>query len=91
MANPTDKKYQPNWEGPYTVVRVGTVESYALSIPDGTIVPTMWNVVHLNIIINVFFEDTIINKEYLLDILTDSLPSDRKSAGNSTITPSQAR
>ena len=36
-----------NWEGPYTVVRVGTVGSYALSKSDGTVVPKMWNAMHL--------------------------------------------
>ena len=33
-ANPADGKFQPKWEGPYTVVQVGTVGSYALSKPD---------------------------------------------------------
>ena len=47
MANPTDRKFQPNWEGPYIVVRVGTTGSYALSKPDGTAIPRMWNVMHL--------------------------------------------
>ena len=47
MANPTDEKFQPNWEGSYTVVRVGTAGSYALSRPDETIVPKMWNAMHL--------------------------------------------
>ena len=46
-ANPIDGKFQPNWEGPYTVVRVRTVGSYALSRPDGTAVPRMWNTMHL--------------------------------------------
>ena len=46
-ANLADGKFQPNWEGPYTVVRVGTVGSYVLSRPDGTIVPNMWNAMHL--------------------------------------------
>ena len=47
MANPTYKKFQPNWEGPYTVVRVGTVGSYALRKPNGTVVRRMWNSMHL--------------------------------------------
>ena len=47
MANPADEKFQPNWEGPYTMVRVGTVGSYALSRQDGTVVPRMWNSMHL--------------------------------------------
>ena len=46
-TNLVDKKFQPNWEGPYTVVRVETVGSYALSKPDGTVVPRMWNSMHL--------------------------------------------
>ena len=46
-ANPVDRKFQFNWEGPYTVVRVGTSGSYALSRPDRTVVPRMWNVRHL--------------------------------------------
>ena len=46
-ANPANGKLQANWEGPYKVVRVGTVRSYALSKPDGTSVPKMWNAMHL--------------------------------------------
>ena len=46
-ANPTDGKFQPNWEGSYTVVRVETVRSYALSRLDGIAVPRMWNAMHL--------------------------------------------
>ena len=46
-ANPTDGKFQPNWEGPYTVVRVGAAGSYALNKLEGTLVPKMWNVMHL--------------------------------------------
>ena len=45
MANLVDVK--PNWEGPYTVVRVGVAVSYALNKLDGTPVPRMWNVMHL--------------------------------------------
>ena len=30
-ANPTEGKFQPNWEGPYTVVRVEAIESYTLN------------------------------------------------------------
>ena len=40
-------KFQPNWEGPYVIVRVGAVGSYALNKLDGTLVPRMWNVMHL--------------------------------------------
>ena len=47
MDNPADEKFQPNWEGPYTVVRVETVGSYALSRPNETVVPRMWNAMHL--------------------------------------------
>ena len=46
-ANPTYGKFYPNWEGSYTVVRVGTVGSYALIRPDETAMPRMWNVMHL--------------------------------------------
>ena len=46
-ANLADGKFQPNWEGSYTVVRVGTVRSYALNKLDETPVPRMWNVTHL--------------------------------------------
>ena len=46
-TNPTDGKFQPNWEGPYMVVRVVTVGSYTLSRPDMTDVPKMWNAMHL--------------------------------------------
>ena len=45
-ANPTGEKFQPNWEGPYMVVRVGIAGSYTLSRLDGTLVPRMWNAVH---------------------------------------------
>ena len=47
MSNPTDGKFQPKWEGPYKVVRARTTSSYALSRPDGTPVPRMWNAMHL--------------------------------------------
>ena len=46
-ANPKNGKFQPNWEGLYTVVRVGAAGSYALSRPDGTAVLNMWNAMHL--------------------------------------------
>ena len=45
-ANPADGKFQPNWEGPYTMVRVGIVGSYVLRRPDGTVVSRIWNVMH---------------------------------------------
>ena len=47
MANPTVENFQPNWEGPYTIVRVGATRSYALNKLDGTLVPKMWNATHL--------------------------------------------
>ena len=40
-------KFQPNWEGPYIVVRVGATGSYALNKLNGTPVPRMWNAMHL--------------------------------------------
>ena len=46
-TNPADGKFHPNWEGPYMVVQVRTAGSYALSRPDGTAVPRMWNAMHL--------------------------------------------
>ena len=46
-ANLVDGKFQPNWEGPYTAVRVGIAKSYALSRLDRTTVPMMWYVMHL--------------------------------------------
>ena len=46
-TNPADGKFQANWEGLYTVVRVGTVGSYALSKLDETAVPRPWNAMHL--------------------------------------------
>ena len=46
-TNLVDGKFQPNWERPYMVVRVGAAESYALNKLDGTPVPRMWNTMHL--------------------------------------------
>ena len=46
-ADPTSGKFQSNWEGPYVVVRVGAVGSYALNKLDGMLVPKMWNAMHL--------------------------------------------
>ena len=46
-ADPTTGKFQPIWEGPYMVVRVGAVGSYASDKLDGTPVPRMWNAMHL--------------------------------------------
>ena len=40
-ANPAYGEFQPNWEGPYMMVRVGTAGSYALSRQDGTFVSRM--------------------------------------------------
>ena len=45
--DPTASKFQPNWEGPYMIVKVGAVGSYALNKLDGTLEPRMWNVAHL--------------------------------------------
>ena len=50
FENTTDlstEKFQPNWEGPYIVTRVGESGSYALDKLDGTPVPRMWNVMYL--------------------------------------------
>ena len=40
-------KFQPNWEGPYTIVKVRAAGSYALDILDETPVPRIWNTMHL--------------------------------------------
>ena len=40
-------KLQPNWEGPYVIVRLGPARSYALNKLDGAPVPRMWNAMHL--------------------------------------------
>ena len=47
MVDPTVGKFQPNWEGPYMIVRVGLVGSYALNKLDGESMPRMWNAMHL--------------------------------------------
>ena len=47
MADPPVGKFQPNWEGPYVIIRVGIVGSYALNKIDGALVPKMWNTTHL--------------------------------------------
>ena len=47
MTNLVDRNFQPNWEGPYTIVRVGTTGFYALSRLDGIVVLRMWNTIHL--------------------------------------------
>ena len=46
-ADPTAEKFQPNWEGPYVVMRADEVGSYAIDKTDGTHVPRMWNATHL--------------------------------------------
>ena len=46
-ADPTAGKFQPNWESPYLVRRLGEPGSYAIDKIDGTPVPRMWNVMHL--------------------------------------------
>ena len=46
-ADPKTSKFQPNWEGPYMIVRAGEVGSYALNKLDGTPVVRMWNDMHL--------------------------------------------
>ena len=50
FENTTDlatDKFQPNWEGLYTIVRVEPAGSYTLNKLDGTPVPRMWNAMHL--------------------------------------------
>ena len=46
-TDPTTGKFQPNWEGPYVVTRLGESGSYAIDKTDGTPVPRMWNAMHL--------------------------------------------
>ena len=46
-TDPTAGKFQPNWEGPYVVLRAGETGSYAIDKMDGTPVPRMWNAMHL--------------------------------------------
>ena len=46
-SNLADEKLQLNWEGPYIVVLVGPVNSYALNRTDGVDVLRMWNSMHL--------------------------------------------
>ena len=40
-------KFQPNWKGPYVIVRVGPAGSYSINKLDDTQVPKMWNAMHL--------------------------------------------
>ena len=40
-------KFQSNWDGLYMIVRVGASRLYALNKLDGTLVPRMWNAMHL--------------------------------------------
>ena len=46
-ADPTAGKFQPNWEGPYVVMRADEAGSYSIDKTDGTPVPRMWNATHL--------------------------------------------
>ena len=46
-GDPMAGKFQPNWEGPYVVTRLGESGSYAIDKTDGTPVPRMWNAMHL--------------------------------------------
>ena len=46
-ADPTAGKFQPNWEGPYVVRRLGESGSYAIDKADGTPIPRMWNAISL--------------------------------------------
>ena len=46
-VDPRAGKFQPNWEGPYVVRRLGEPGSYAIDTIDGTPVPRMWNAMHL--------------------------------------------
>ena len=46
-VDPSTGKFQPNWDGPYIVTRTDEFRSYALDKLNGTLVPRMWNVMHL--------------------------------------------
>ena len=46
-ANPSTKKFKPNWERPFIVTRSGESGLYALDKLNGTHIPRMWNVMHL--------------------------------------------
>ena len=46
-VDPAASKFQPNWEGPYMIVRVGAAGSYTLKKLDGAPVSRMWNAMHL--------------------------------------------
>ena len=46
-VDPTVRKFQPNWEGPYVITRPGESGYYAIDKTDGTPVPRMWNSMHL--------------------------------------------
>ena len=46
-VDPTAGKFQPNWEKPDVIVRVGPTRSYALNKLDKAPVPRMWNAMHL--------------------------------------------
>ena len=46
-ADPTARKFQPNWEGLCLITRVRESEAYALDKLDGTLVPRMWKETHL--------------------------------------------
>ena len=46
-ADPIAGKFQPKWEGPYVITRLGESGSYAIDKLDGTPVPRMWNATHL--------------------------------------------
>ena len=46
-VDPTARKFQPNWEGLYMIVKVGAAGSYALNKLDGMPVTKMWNAMHL--------------------------------------------
>ena len=47
MVDLVTGKFQPNWEGPYTIVKVGAAEQYVLDKLDGTLVPRTWNAMHI--------------------------------------------
>ena len=46
-ADPAVGKFQPNWEGSYVITWPMEFGSYAIDKTDGTIIPRMWNAMHL--------------------------------------------
>ena len=46
-TDPVAAKFQSNWEGLYMIVKIRATGSYTLNKLDRTLVPRMWNAMHL--------------------------------------------